>query len=210
MCSHESKLLNGSCILSPSVIPCADSWADLIWRIDIPKDSSSPSARVWLKHNLLAHSQDPKKFDVPGANGIKYNHKDGNIYFTTTAQPIFGRVHVDPETLDPVGDPEDVTERWMWGDDLTLDEEAGFAYVTTHQQNTIERIILETGVGENVVGEPLNLDVIGPTAGSWSREQGDTGRVAYFLTDGGTKNPLNGVARESKVLRVEFPPTTAL
>ena len=82
--------------------------------------------------------------------------------------------------------------------------------MTTHRLNTIERIILETGVRENVVGEPLNLDVIGPTAGSWSREQGDTRRVGHFLTDGGTKNPLNGIAKESRVLRVEFPPTTAL
>ena len=206
---NESKLLNGSCVLSPSAILCADSWADLIWRIDIPKNGRTPSARVWLKHSMLAHSQDPDKFDVPGANGIKFNHKNGNIYFTTTAQTIFGHVPVDPETLDPVGNPEDVTERWMWGDDLVLDEEAGFAYVTTHRQNTIDRIILETGVRENVVEEPLNLDVIGPTAGSWSRERGDTGRVAYFLTDGVTKNPLM-MLQGSQRYFVEFPPITAL
>jgi hypothetical protein len=127
------------------------------------------------------------------------------LYLTTTAQTIFCRIQVDPETLDPAGDPKDVTKRWMWGDDLIIDEDAGLAYVATHRQNTIERITLESGVRQNVAGEPLNLDMIGPTAGAWGRDTGDAGRVAYFSTDGGIKNPLSGVVRESKVLRVEFP-----
>jgi hypothetical protein len=118
---------------------------------------------------------------------------------------FFCRIQIDPETLDPTGDPKDVTRRWMWGDDLIIDEDAGFAYVATHRQNTIERIALESGMRQNVAGEPLNQDMIGPTAGAWGRDVGDTGRVAYFSTDGGIKNPLSGVVRESKVLRVEFP-----
>ena len=68
-------------------------------------------------------------------------------------------------------------------------------------QLTIERTALESGVRQNVAGEPLNLDMIGPTAGAWLRDVGDAGRVAYFSTDGGIKNPLSGVVRESKVLR---------
>jgi hypothetical protein len=203
----EARTLNGSCNLSPTAILCADSWADLIWRVDIPQDGSAPSARVWFKHDMMAHSEDPKKRDVPGVNGIKFNTKDMHLYFTSTAQTILGRIRVDPETLDPVGEPKDVTERWMWADDLIVDEEGGFAYVTTHRQNTIERIALETGVRQNSAGEPLHLDLIGPTAGSWGRDKGDAGRVAYFSTDGGIKNPLDGVVRESKVLRVEFPAT---
>ena len=203
----QSKVLNGACVLSSSVMLFADSWADLIWRVDIPKDGSPPSARVWLKHTMLAHSSDPAKHDVPGVNGLKFNNKDKHVYFTTTAQAIFGRIHVDRETLEPVGDPVDVAERWMWGDDLILDEEAGIAYVTTHRQNTIESVHLGTGATANVAGDPLNLDLIGPTAGSWGRGRGQAGRVAYFTTDGGIKNPLDGVVREAMVLRVEFPST---
>jgi len=44
----------------------------------------------------------------------------------------FGRTQIDPETLDPIRDPRDVTKRWMWGDDLTIDEDAGLAYVAAH------------------------------------------------------------------------------
>jgi hypothetical protein len=36
----------------------------------------------------------------------------------------------------------------MWGDDLIIDEDADFAYVSTHRQNTIERIALESGAAE--------------------------------------------------------------
>jgi hypothetical protein len=204
----ESCLLNGTAVLSSTVMLCADSWADLIWRVDIPQDGRAPSARIWLKHDMLAHSLDPKKHEVPGVNGLKFNAKDMHLYFTTTAQTILGRVRIDPGTLDPAGDPEDVTRRWMWGDDLILDEDAGVAYVTTHRQNTIEIISLNTGIRHTVAREPINPDMIGPTAGSWGRDKGDAGRVAYFSTDGGIKNPLGGVVRESKVLRVELPAIT--
>lgn len=48
-----------------------------------------------------------------------------HLYFIATAQTIFGRIQIDPETLGPVGDPKDVTRREMWGDDLIIDEDAG-------------------------------------------------------------------------------------
>jgi hypothetical protein len=204
----EVRFLNGSAVLSPTVMLCADSFADLIWRVDLPSpDGSKPtSVRVWLKHSWFAHSSDEAKWDVPGVNGLKYDSKDSCVYFTTTAQTIFGRVHVDPMSLNPVGEPEDVTKRWMWADDLILDEEAEFAYVTTHRQNTIERIDLKNGTRANMAGEPLNLELVGPTAGSWGRGKGDFGKVAYFCIDGGIKGPVNGIIRDARVVRIEFPP----
>ena len=78
-----------------------------------------------------------------------------------------------------------------------MDEDAGFAYVATHQQNTIERIALEPRMRQNMAGEPPDPDMIGPTAGAWGRDVG-AGRVAYFSTDGSIKNPFSGVVRESK------------
>jgi hypothetical protein len=99
--------------LLPSVILCADSCVDLIWRVDIPQDGGPPSVRVWLKHDMLAHNRDPQKHDVPEVNGIKFGSGEMHLYFTTTAQTIFGRIQIDSETLDPVGDPQ--------GCDKTLD-----------------------------------------------------------------------------------------
>ena len=86
-----------------------------------------------------------------------------------------------------------------------IDEDAGLAYMATHQQITIKRIALESGVRQNVAGEPMNLNMVGPTAGARGRGVGDAGRVAYFSTDGSIKNSLSGVVMESKVLRREFP-----
>jgi hypothetical protein len=139
-------------------------------------------------------------------NGLKYNSKERCVYFTTTAQTIFGRVRVDPLSLSPVGELEDVTKRWMWADDLILDEDAGFAYVTTHRQNTVERIDLKNGSRVNMAGELLNMELVGPTAGFWGRDKGDFGKVAYFCTDGRIKGPVNGIIREARVVRVTFPP----
>ncbi|KAH6722581.1 hypothetical protein BKA61DRAFT_178949 [Leptodontidium sp. MPI-SDFR-AT-0119] len=201
----EARVLNGSAVLSPTVLLCADSAADCIWRVDVPKDGAAPSTRIWMKHSLLAHSNDPKLHDSPGVNGIKFNRKDSFVYFTTTAQTLFGRIRVDPQTLDPVGDPEEVAERGMMADDLIVDEEAGVAYVTTHRQNTIERISLHDGARLNCIGEPFHIDMIGPTAGSWGRGPNEAGKVAYFSTDGGIKNPHDGVVKHSKVLRISFP-----
>jgi hypothetical protein len=157
-----------------------------------------------MEHEMLAHRQDPKKHDVPGVNGLKYNSKTRSVYFTTTAQTIFGRIQVDPDNFDPVGDLEEVTDRWMWADDLIIDDEGRFAYVTTHRQNKIERVCLRTGARSCIAGNPIHLDLIGPTAGSWSRGPGEPRKVAYFSTDGGIKTPLDGVVRESKILRVQF------
>jgi hypothetical protein len=41
-------------------------------------------------------------------NGLKYNNKDSYVYFTTTIQTIFGCVHINPLSLDPMGKPKDV------------------------------------------------------------------------------------------------------
>ncbi|KAH8703714.1 hypothetical protein BGW36DRAFT_355122 [Talaromyces proteolyticus] len=202
----EALGLNGSCALSPSVLLLADSWAGLIWRVDVPEiDSTPPSVQVWYKHDMMGRGKNPRTIDVPGINGVKYHSRLYQVYFTNTAQTIFGRVQVDPATLGPLGDPVEVTDRWMWADDFIIDERANVAYVTTHRQNSIEKIHLKTGVRQNCIGNPLTLKLLGPTAGAWSHQSKDYGRVAYFLTDGGHMNPYEGVFRDAKVLRVEFP-----
>ena len=92
------------------------------------------------------------------------------------------------------------------GDDFIIDEVKDVVYVTTHRENTIEQIALEPGKEKVVVvGDPVNEDVLGPTAGAWGRQPGERGKVAYFTLDGGLKRPLpDGIVRPAKVLKVEF------
>ena len=198
------RALNGSTCLSPHVILVADSLANLIWRVDL-LPTSHPTARVWLAHESMACSTNPELADCPGVNGIKYCAKNEHIYYTTTVQKRFSRVRVDARTLEAVGEPE-LVAGGMMGDDFMIDEDADVAYVTTHRENSIQRLSLQPG-RENicVVGNPVDELLIGPTAGAWGRQAGDMGKVAYFTSDGGMKRLLpDGIIRSAKVVKVEF------
>jgi hypothetical protein len=148
--------------------------------------------------------------DQPGVNGVGYASKTNYLYYTTTAQELFMRVRVDPDSHDPAGEPEFVAGGMM-GDDFCIDENAGVAYIATHRQNTIDRVSLEPSGNSyerhSVAGKPFTDELIGPTKGAWGRRPGEYGRVAYFQADGGTKSPpvaAGGIARPAKVLRVEL------
>ena len=76
------------------------------------------------------------------------------------------------------------------GDDFCIDEDAGVIYLATHRQNTIDRVSMDpghnSGFTESVVGDPFTKELMGPSSGAWGRALGEYGRVAYFITDGGT------------------------
>jgi hypothetical protein len=95
------------------------------------------------------------------------------------------------------------------GDDFCIDEDAAVAYLTTHRQNTIDRVFLDppknSGFTQSVAGDPFNPELIGPSSAAWGRASGDYGRVAYFTTDGGTASPPPGGPQPPALLRVEFP-----
>lgn len=203
---ESARALNGSCLIGPTTMLLADSWADLIWQVDFPEygpeDESTLCASTWLKHDMLAHV--PEKQDSPGVNGIQYNPADKHVYFTSTAQTIFDRVKVRDDTLEAASDPEEIAERGMKGHDLLVNSIANVCYVTTHRQNSIERFDLKDFSRTCMVGDPTNIDLLGPTPGARSREPGDYGRVAFFTTDGGHMNPFEGKARMAAIVRVEF------
>ena len=81
---------------------------------------------------------------------------------------------------------------------------------TEQSQNTVDLVSLDPtrndgGSRTSVAGDPFTDTLIGPTNGCWGRLPGESGRVAYVLTDGGTKTaPLDGIAREAAVLRMDF------
>ena len=56
-------------------------------------------------------------------------------------------------------------------DDFWIDQDGGVAYLTTHRQNTVDRLALEPSQnGNNILsmaGDPFNDELIGPTAGHW-------------------------------------------
>jgi hypothetical protein len=201
----SARGLNGVCQISPNIILVADCFASLIWRVDLAGEKTT--ARVWLKHDSMDYDHHDPTYQ-PGVNGLGYAAKANQLYYTSTNKELFMRVRVDPNTHDPAGEPEFVAGGMM-GDDFCIDEDAGVAYVATHRQNTIDRVALEPSenndVRHSVAGAPFTEQLIGPTNGRWGRGPGDYGRVAYFLTDGGTKSPPpDGIVRPASVLRVEL------
>ena len=148
------------------------------------------------------------KPEQPGVNGIRYASRTQHLYYTSTSQQLMMRVKVDPMTLEAADLPEFIAGGRQW-DDFVLDEEAGVAYVTTHRENTIDRVTLQPDgnrEGRTVAaGDPFTEVLVGPSSGVWGRDEGDYGRTGYFTTDGGTASSPDGKIRSAKLLRVDFP-----
>jgi hypothetical protein len=201
------RALNGSCLVGPTTILVADSFASLIWRVDLSQDGGSASASIWLKHYSMLYHPGEMKPEQPGVNGIRFAAKTSYVYYTSTVLRLFMRVRVDRQTLAPLGVPEYLGGDKMM-DDFCLDEDAGVAYVTTHRENTIDRMSLEPDRNEEretVAGKPFDENLVGPSSGAWGRAPGEAGRVAFFTTDGGTTAlPSDELLRPAKVLRVTF------
>jgi hypothetical protein len=198
-------MVNGACLVGPKTMLIADCFASKIWRIDLQDNGMSATAREWLRHDSMAHDPQGSMPDQPGVNGVRYAAKTHHIYYTNTAQQRFMRVAVDPHTLDPAGEPE-LVATGMMGDDFCLDEENGVALVTTHRENTLDRVSLTPASNpaprDSVLGNPVMDLMIGPTSAAWSRKPSEHGRVAYVTTDGGIKEPMPDGLRPAKVLRV--------
>lgn len=205
----RARGVNGFCVIAPGVALVADCFAGLIWRIDFPAEGGQPSIRVWLEHESMGYFPGKMKPEQPGVNGVRYAAKTHFLYYSATARKLFMRVAVDPKTLEPVGDPELVVAGRM-GDDFLIDEEAEVIYLTTHRQNTIDVVSMDPGLNsgftQSIAGNPFSPLVIGPSAGAWRRGPNDRGRIAYFITDGGTASPPSEGPTPAKLLRLELQP----
>ena len=205
---EPARGLNGCCLLGPGVLAIADCFAGLIWRVDLADDGRDATARVWLLHDTMAFDPDSDlpPPPQPGINGVHYSAHTGHLYYTSTAQKVFMRVAVDPVTLNPSAAVEFVAAVDN-ADDFCLDDAAGFAYVTRHRANTIDRVPLAPRHGSEVrhiAGDPFDERLVGPSSAAWGRRPAESGRVLYVTTDGGTTAPPHGIIRNAALLCVEL------
>jgi hypothetical protein len=201
------RWLDGSCVIAPDIVLLADCFSELIWRVDLHVSDGKPKPSVWLEDKSMGYFPGQMKPEQPAINGVQYSPKRGYLYYTATAKQLFMRVKVDPISFNPVSEVEVVGGGRMF-DDFWIDEDAGFAYLTTHRQNTIDRLALEPSQNGSkilsVAGDPFNDELIGPSAGHWGRGRDEYGRVAFVTTDGGTASPPPGGATPAKVMKAEI------
>lgn len=204
---EPARGLNGSCLVAPGIILLADCFAGLIWRVDLNPHQAKPKASVWLRHDSMSYFPGQMKPEQPGVNGVQYSPKTGHLYYTNTAKQLLMRVKVEPHTFDPVGEPE-VVGRGQMFDDFCIDQDASFAYLTTHRQNTIDRLSLEPskndGARIRIAGDPFALTLIGPSSIRWGKGSGEYGRVAFITTDGGIASPPETGPQPAKLIKIEF------
>ena len=198
--------LNGACLIAPDVLLAA-GMEGLIWRVDL-REGSGTSARIWLQHDTMKNRPGEKKPEQPGTNGVQFDASTGYLYYTSTSQQLMLRVKVDPATQEPADLPEFVAGGREW-DDFLIDGASSVAYVTTHRENTIDRVRLAhdgNREGRSIIaGDPFTEMLVGPSALAWSRAPSDNAGTAYVISDGGTAEPPDGVYRTAKVLRVALP-----
>ena len=96
--------LNGGCLIAPDVLLIAGA-ANLIWRVDLPKNGGEAAARVWLQHDNMKNEPNEKQPEQPGVNGIRYAFRTHYLYYTSTSQQLMMRVRVDPKSLEPASLP---------------------------------------------------------------------------------------------------------
>ena len=162
-------------MIGPRTILVADSFANLIWRVDLSEGERGGSASIWLKHYSILFHPGELKAEQPGVDGLRFSTKTSCVYYTATVLKLFMRVRVDRQTLAPLGIPEFLGGDKMM-DDFYLDEDSGVAYVATHRENTIDRMSLEpdrSDERESVAGSPFNAELVEPSCGAWGRAPGE-------------------------------------
>jgi|ERR1700722_3690413 hypothetical protein len=86
----------------------------------------------------------------------------------STAKKLLMRVQVDPKTHEAVGETELIVAGRMF-DDFCIDEDTEALYLTTHRQNTIDRVSMDPtangGFTESVAGDPYAEELVGPASG---------------------------------------------
>ncbi len=206
--TSRARGLNGSCLLGPGVMLVADSFAGLIWRIDLAGSAQARrpgSGWPTTRWRWTPTARSPRRRSRASTVSTTAP-RTGYLWYTSTAQKVFMRVAVDPATLDPAGSPSSsppsttpTTSAW------TRTPGSPTSPVTGRTRSTGSR--WSPGTAARSATSPAirsTTALVGPSGVAWGRGPGDLGRVAYVTTDGGTTAPPDGIVRRAALLRAEL------
>lgn len=163
----------------------ADSYQGVVYIIN----AADGHVVAALFHSLF----DPTHPGAFGVNGLKIS--GDNLYFTNTAQRIFGMIPIDPHTGITLGSAASInSEESPTGtyDDFALSPNGKVALLTTTTGNDLERINLKNGrqdipTEESEESESESAIPHGPTSAAYGRKKNgkhDSG-ILFVTTSGG-------------------------
>lgn len=187
----DTELLNGMTSLPkyPHVILSADSVEGLIYRID----TSTGVVDIAFRDEKLGFPSNTTLVPL-GVNGIKVH--DDYLYFSNSAQQLFGRIKITPEG-DRAGEVEEIaTVPNTTGayDDFAVAKD-GTAYVTLHPFTVVK--ITPDGKQTAIAEDTDSTVFYDPTSAALSRD----GRKLYVVSGGAV---LSGGTSGGQVVEVHL------
>ncbi|KAL6721989.1 hypothetical protein ACLMJK_001094 [Lecanora helva] len=122
-----------------------------------------------------------------GVNGLKV--RDRVLYFTNTAQKVFGKIPIDPQTgisLDSANVIAETLDAAGAYDDFAVNSSDDSAFVATGAANEIEKVDLKSPRQEVVIGGSRGTAIDRPTSAAFARSgNGDVNRRVFFVATSG-------------------------
>lgn len=178
---------------NPDTVLIADSFAGLVWRLDI----QTGSHKVAVKVPEMSAPTNSSGGGVVGINGIKMHL--GYLYWINSATVKIYRVKLDRDGYREgkgtaaVETVADLSSQRTFLDDFTIDDD-GVIWVVTNSDNTL----LAVKEGKKAVlvgGGKTELTFAGDTAAAFGRDYRSR-KMLYVTTCGGLRAPVNGTVTE--------------
>lgn len=185
---------------NPDAVLIADSFAGLVWRLDIQTGSHKVAVKV---PEMSAPTN--SSGGVVGINGIKMHL--GYLYWTNSATVKIYRVKLDRDGFHKgngtaaVETVADLSSQATFLDDFAIDDD-GVIWVVTNSDNTLFAV-KEDNKAVLVGGGKTELTFAGGTAAAFGRDHRSR-KTLYVTTCGGLRAPVNGTVTEGgKVVAVD-------
>lgn len=191
----EALFLNGMTLYNAktSTVLIADSKKGVIWRLDMQTGRYSIAL---ADTTMKPAANSPIQI---GVNGIKF--RGGFVYYTSSTKKLFCRVAVNAALM-AVG-PFETIASGFFGDDFTLRQSDGMAYIESNIENTVIQVT-PAGMTSVVAGNLNSSLVAGPTAALLGRTKLDC-NILYITTSGAQAAPVNGTYTEGgKIIALDL------
>lgn len=206
--AHLSKVLlpNGLASIpgDPNVVLVADSFAGLVWRLDILSGEYDIAVQV---PEMAAPTTTSNSSNLVGINGIKVYQE--YLYWTNSAAVKIYRVKLSQNGYHAgngtagVETVADLSSEATFLDDFAIDDDDGVIWVATNSGNKLFAVDTKGKTRKVVLvgGGETELTLAGDTAAAFGE---DRKKTLYVTTCGGLRTPINGTVTEGgKVVAVD-------